>query len=116
MNLATSTIEMQGVQPERRHYPRFKVGVPVEFRTETASTASRTQTSDLSQGGCYLEMSFTLQVGTEVDMSLWLDDEKVDAKALVTTHHPLFGNGFTFTRMTTEDQLKLENFLDHQNE
>jgi c-di-GMP-binding flagellar brake protein YcgR len=114
--LETSTINTQTAPPDRRRNPRIQIGVPVEFKTEAASAASHTQTSDLSLGGCYLEMNFTLPVGTEVEMVLWLDDERVEARARVATHHPSFGNGLCFIRMRAEDQRKLEKFVNRHSE
>ena len=96
---------------EHRKYPRSKVGVPVELKSEGAATPSRTETADLSLGGCYVEMSFTLQLGTKLDLVLWVDDEPVATKALVVTHHPQFGNGMEFHDMSAENKAKLERFL-----
>lgn len=99
-------------QPERRKYPRTPTAVPVEFRPEGAAVATRTETTDLSLTGCYLQMNFTLQVGTKLDMVLWLDGEKATTQALVATHHPGFGNGIQFVDMPEEDRSKLKRFLD----
>jgi hypothetical protein len=73
---------------------------------------SRTETADLSLGGCYIEMSFTLQVGTKLDLVLWVDDEPLATKAVVVTHHPQFGNGIEFHEMSQEYQAKLERFIE----
>lgn len=97
---------------ERRKYPRTPAEVQVEFRPEGAPVATHTHTTDLSLGGCYVEMNFTLQVGTKLDLVLWLGDEKVTTKATIATHHPYFGNGIQFVGMSPEDQSKLQHFLD----
>jgi len=103
-----STIKLQ---PERRKYPRNKIAVQVELRLEDAPAPTHTQTSDLSLGGCYVEMSFTLAVGSKVDMALWLGDDKVLAKGVVITQHSYFGNGFQFVNLAPADQSKLARFL-----
>ena len=84
---------------ERRKYPRLKVGVPVELKPEGADCVTRAQTSDISCGGCYVEMNFTIPVGTKLDFTLWLNDTKLLTKAMVVTHHPYYGNGFKFVDM-----------------
>jgi c-di-GMP-binding flagellar brake protein YcgR len=96
---------------EHRKYPRSKVGIQVELKTEGAAMPSRTETADLSLGGCYIEMSFTLQVGTKLDLVLWVDDQPLATKAVVVTHHPQFGNGMEFHNMSEEDKAKLERFM-----
>lgn len=96
----------------KRKFPRFKTGVPLEFKTEGASVASRAETADICLGGCYVEMSFTLQVGTKLDIVLWVEEHRLPIKAVVVTHHPQFGNGIQFLEMTQEDQAKLAHFLE----
>jgi hypothetical protein len=98
-------------QQEHRKYPRSKVAVQVELKTESATVASRTETSDLSVGGCYIEMSFTFQVGTELDLVLWIADERIVTRVVVVTHHPQFGNGMQFLDLSLEDQTKIDHFL-----
>src|SRR5215467_12347547 len=87
------------VLQERRRFPRLKVGVPVEYRAEGAEVASHTQTTDISCGGCYIESTFTVPVGTRLDLILWLNDVKISTKGSVVTHHPCFGNGVQFLDM-----------------
>jgi len=96
---------------ERRKYPRLKIGVPVEFKAEGADCMTRAQTSDISCGGCYIEMNFTLPVGTKLDFILWLNNEKLATKAAVATHHPYFGNGIQFVDMSVGDLNRLNRFL-----
>lgn len=96
---------------ERRKYPRAKVAIPIELKPEGAAVASHAETADLSLAGCYVEMSFTLQVGSKLDLVLWVDDARLATKAVVVTHHPQFGNGIEFFEMSQEDQAKLAHFL-----
>jgi len=96
---------------ERRKFPRIKVGIPIEFKTGSAEYWTRTQTSDISCGGCYIESNFTLPVETKLDMVLWINDEKLDTKGLVVTHHPSFGNGIQFVDMAVQDLNRLNRFL-----
>ena len=98
-------------QKERRRYPRTKVSIPIEFKPEGAAVASRAETADLSLFGCYVEMSFTLPVGSKLDLVLWVEDEQLPTKALVVTHHPQFGNGIEFLDLSQEDRTRLEHFL-----
>ena len=96
---------------ERRRHPRSKVSIPIEFKPEGAAVASRAETADLSLFGCYVEMSFTLAVGTKIDVILWVEDARLPTRALVVTNHPQFGNGIEFLDMSTEDQARLTQFL-----
>ena len=92
---------------ERRKYPRVKVAIPIEFKAEAATVASHAETAALSLVGCYVEMSFTLPVGSKLELGLWVEDERLAAKGIVVTHHPQFGNGIEFLDMSGEDRAKL---------
>jgi hypothetical protein len=96
---------------ERRKYPRVKAVIPVELKPEGVSVASGAETSDLSLSGCYVEMSFTLAVGTKLDLTLSIDDHKLNTKAVVVSNTPQFGNGIEFVEMHEEDRAKLAHFL-----
>jgi c-di-GMP-binding flagellar brake protein YcgR len=98
-------------QKERRKYPRAKIAIAIEFKPESATVASRAETADLSLAGCYVEMSFTLPVGTKLDVILWVEDERLAGKGIVVTHHPQFGNGIEFLEMSKEDQSRLADYL-----
>lgn len=96
---------------ERRKYPRTKATIAIEFKPEGAAVASHAETADLSLSGCYVEMSFTLPVGSNLDIVLWVEETRLAMKAVVVTHHPQFGNGIKFLDMSQEDQARLAHFL-----
>jgi c-di-GMP-binding flagellar brake protein YcgR len=102
--------------PERKHqehrqHPRTKVPVAVELQSERASGPLRNKTADLSIGGLYVEMMFTLEVGTKLKIVLWINDVKVSTGGVVVTRDLQVGNGIEFTDMTPEDQERLKYFL-----
>jgi c-di-GMP-binding flagellar brake protein YcgR len=98
--------------PERRRYLRIQVAVQIEIRPEGTNVPMRLETSDLSLGGCYVEMALTLDVGTKLDIVLWLDQQKVSTRAVVVTRHPQFGNGICFLSVFPENEARLRAFLD----
>jgi c-di-GMP-binding flagellar brake protein YcgR len=107
----TQSTPGNATEAERRKFPRAKTPLQIEFKTESATVMSHSETSDISMGGCYVEMSFTLAVGTTLDMILWVAEEKIHTKGVVVTHHPAFGNGIEFRDMAPADQEKLKQFL-----
>jgi c-di-GMP-binding flagellar brake protein YcgR len=98
--------------PQKRMYPRYKLGVPVELHVEGQSAPQRTNTADICLGGCYIETMFTVPVGTKMKMALWLDDVKISCDGLVVTTHPQFGNGLHFENMKAEDEQRLQTYLE----
>jgi hypothetical protein len=100
-------------EPERRRrFPRYQTGIAVELWPDGATVASRTQTSEISVGGCYIEMNFTYPAGAHLKIGLWVGDEKVTTDAKVITHDFGFGNGISFLNMSEPDQVKLKQHLD----
>jgi c-di-GMP-binding flagellar brake protein YcgR len=95
-----------------RRYPRVKVSIPAEARHVMENYPRRGQTTNLSEGGCYLEMVQTLEPPTCVDVVLWLNGEKVQARAEVVTRNAHLGNGIRFLRISDADKLKLRNFVE----
>jgi len=97
--------------PERRRHPRCKVAIPVELHMPGVSTPSRTSAEEISLGGCYIETTFTVPVGTKLAMTLWLDDVPINVSCVVVTCHPQFGNGFEFLEIRAEDRERLAKFI-----
>jgi c-di-GMP-binding flagellar brake protein YcgR len=95
-----------------RRYPRFKATLPVELRALDQPVPLRAQTEDISLGGLYVEMILTQKVSTELKITLWIGETKIQAKGVVVSNHPAFGNGIKFTELAEEDKEGLKRFLD----
>jgi hypothetical protein len=89
-----------------------KVAVPAETRHPLENYPRRGQTSNVSEGGCYIEMVQTLDPATGIDVVLWLGDVKIEARAEVVSQHSNMGNGIRFMRMAGGDKSRLRQFLE----
>jgi c-di-GMP-binding flagellar brake protein YcgR len=96
---------------ERREHSRVNACVQIELRQDGSPAVIRTKTSDISPGGCYVEMMFTLETGSKLHLVLWINGEKLRCKGVVMTRHPQFGNGIQFLDMSVEDRHRLRNLL-----
>ncbi len=56
----------------------------------------RLETTDLSRGGCYVQLMMPSPVGLRLQATLWLDGYPIVVRGLVVTRHPQFGNGIMF--------------------
>lgn len=97
---------------KQRKYPRFKAKLPVELRQPGGNVPVRAQTGDICLGGCYVEMTSTHQVSKEVEVILWVGQEKVIARGVVVSNHPAFGNGIKFTHVSEQDRERLQKLVD----
>ena len=99
---------------ERRRHPRCKAAIPVELHLPGVSTPSRTNTEEISVGGCYVETMFTIAAGTKLNMTIWLDGAPMSVSCVVATCHPQVGNGMEFVDISAEDRKRLAKFV-HDN-
>jgi hypothetical protein len=70
------------------------------------------QLSDLSLGGCYLEISSPFPVSTRVTLVMRAAQAELRAEGIVRVMHPDTGMGVEFTQTTPEHRRALEKFLD----
>jgi len=96
----------------QRRYPRVRVNLPAEAKHVMENFPRRGQISNVSEGGAYLEMVQTLEPPTCVDVALWLNNEKIQARAEVVTRNAHLGNGIRFIRMADADKKKLRDFIE----
>jgi c-di-GMP-binding flagellar brake protein YcgR len=79
--------------------------------TEPDDPPIRCQLSDLSLGGCYLEISSPFPVSSRVTLSMRAAGMEFRAQGLVRVMHPEKGMGVEFTQTTPEHRSAVERFL-----
>jgi hypothetical protein len=95
---------------EQRKNPRFKCNNSVELHTqEGASFWARI--SDLSLGGCYVEMAIPLQPGSKVNVAIWVGEIKAWADCEVAYATRGQGVGLKFIKISTSDLERIRQFL-----
>lgn len=67
--------------------------------------------TDLSLGGCYLEIGAPFPLRTRVVITMRVADLELQAEGVVRVMHPEVGMGVEFTRKTDEQKQQLENFI-----
>jgi PilZ domain len=98
--------------PDRRRDPRHSVEVQIELREDGSDVPIRMNTTDLSRGGCYVELMLTLPVGTYITATLWFSNCSVRMRGRVVTRHPQFGNGIKFLKFEDDGEKVLAQYLD----
>jgi hypothetical protein len=100
------------VESDRRLYPRFTLQVQIELHEEGSDVPIRGETADLSRGGCYIQLSLTLVLGTCLRGRLWLGESLVCFRGRVVTLHPQFGNGIMFLEFEGDGDHVLASYLE----
>jgi hypothetical protein len=83
----------------RREHDRSVCEIAVEMRMKDISTPLWVTASDLSEGGCRVQVPHAIKSGTEASIALWLDGERVWLTGEVT--HCVYGcgTGIRFTKI-----------------
>jgi hypothetical protein len=97
---------------ERRKYPRREAHVQIELHPENCDIPMHLETTDLSRGGCYIQLMTPLPVGMKAMAKLWLNDQPVVAHCRVVTRHPQFGNGIMFVDFEDHGEPVLNQYMD----
>jgi len=95
---------------DRRRWPRVKCSVSVELR-RPGEAIIWGKASDLSQGGCFVEMPIPLPLDTKFEIALWLGQTKLPLAGQVASLAPGFGNGVRFLNISSESLEYLRRFI-----
>ena len=96
---------------ERRRAPRYPIiaeAVVTEIVSETTLSA---KTSDLSLGGCFLDMLNPSPEGTEIAVRISRSETTFTARGRVVFVFPNMGMGVMFTSVPASQQSVLEKWL-----
>jgi hypothetical protein len=96
---------------DRRQHPRMKSTNSVQLHPEGQAAPIWGKAADLSTGGCFVEMSIPLPIGTKLKIGLWLKETKLLLQGKVVNSRPGFGIGVQFTEVPEADGEKLRSFL-----
>ena len=97
--------------PDKRRFPRRRVRLPIEIRDE-AGMQMRTNAADINGRGCYVETLLPLPKGKVLDITFWLDSERVDTPAIVRACDGGVGMGIEFTGLDQKTQERLQQQVD----
>ena len=73
----------------------------------------RCKLTDLSLGGCYLELTSPFPVRTRIVLSMRVADLELRAEGIVRVMHPEVGLGVEFTQTTEEQRQHVEKLIQH---
>jgi CheY-like chemotaxis protein len=92
---------------QSRHACRLSADV---FRMGVA-VPNRCSLTDISAGGCYVEMPTPFSSGTRVEIIVRTHDLKLRTQGVVQSVHPGFGMGVQLTLTTQEDRDQVESLI-----
>jgi hypothetical protein len=95
---------------DRRRSLRVKCSISAELHP-VGQPVIWGKVSDLSLGGCFVEMPIPLPVHAKFDIALWLGETKLRLEGEVASVSPGFGIGVRFTSHSHENQESLSRHM-----
>jgi hypothetical protein len=97
---ATGAIQPRGSDGEQRDNTRYQCEGDVEFVCENTEVRTFAKLTDISFGGCYVEMTATSSPGTEVCLAIEVSGIRFRVRGIVKTSDPCLGMGILFTEIS----------------
>ncbi len=97
--------------PERRRHARVKLSLYIDWGFDEDCTRTARITS-LSVGGCFVQTDEEATSGQPLFVCIELPEKRL-LRGEVRYHMPGVGFGVMFRDLTIEDQLKLEDLVEH---
>jgi hypothetical protein len=94
---------------EKRKFRRLRIPFPIEIRDGTSVGTHRpAKTQDIGGRGCYVETMQPLPVKQILDITFWLNSERVQTTAIVRTSDGGVGMGIEFIGLDESTQKQLQ--------
>jgi AmiR/NasT family two-component response regulator len=109
---ATAVLDVNADTNNRRVQTRYACRLGVEVYLTGNSVPNRCCLTDLSAGGCYLEVPLPFAQGASVDIVVRTYEMKLNLRGRVLTSHPGYGMGIEFDLHTEGEQASLKKLTD----
>jgi CheY-like chemotaxis protein len=96
----------------RRGQTRYACRLGAEVYQQGSSVRNYCHLSDLSPGGCYLEMSLAFPAGTPIEITVRTQEMKLRLSGLVKASHPGYGMGVSFKLNTKDERHGVQQLMD----
>ncbi|HVI08825.1 MAG TPA: PilZ domain-containing protein [Candidatus Binatia bacterium] len=96
----------------RRGQTRYACRLGAEVYQQGSKVRNYCHLSDLSPGGCYLEMPLAFPAGTPVEITVRTQQMKLRVSGEVRASHPGHGMGIAFRLSTRDERLGVQQLID----
>lgn len=97
----------------RRVQTRYSCRISAEVYRTGTSVPNHCCLTDLSAGGCYLEVSLPFPLGSAVEILIRTYELKLHLRGTVQASHPGYGMGIAFELNTSEEQANVKKLTDY---
>jgi CheY-like chemotaxis protein len=97
---------------DRREKVRYACRLGAEVYRTGNPVPNHCSLTDLSPGGCYLEIPLPFRTGTSIEITVRTYDLKLQLKGVVQASHPGYGMGVAFELQTNHERDQLKKLTD----
>jgi hypothetical protein len=105
---STAAIEAEADANNRRLQVRYSCRLGAEVYRTGTSVPNHCCLTDLSSGGCYLEVPLPFPPGSSIEILVRTYEMKLRLRGTVLTSHPGYGMGIGFELKTKEEQANVQ--------
>ena len=109
---ATAVLEPKPEPNNRRAQLRYACRLGAEVYLTGTSVPNRCCLTDLSSGGCYLEVPLPFPKGASVEIVVRTYEMKLQLRGSVLASHPGYGMGIGFELKTKDEQVNVKKLTD----
>jgi hypothetical protein len=96
---------------ERRQHRRVPCRLGAELYMQGSEALIRVDVTNISMGGCFVEMPTLPADKARLKIIVWAEDNKLAMQGIVASRRPGFGISIKFTEMTDEVRQHLQRFI-----
>jgi CheY-like chemotaxis protein len=105
-------VRLRAEPSNRRGQTRYACRLGAEVYQQGSSVRNYCHLSDLSPGGCYLEMPLAFPTGTAVEITVRTQEIKLRVSGTVRASHPGYGMGISFIVSRPEQRNGVQQLID----
>jgi CheY-like chemotaxis protein len=110
---AEASARLRSEPNNRRGKDRYPCRIGAEVYKTGTSVRNYCHLSDLSSGGCYLEMPLAFPADTPVEIVVRTHELKLHLSGQVRASHPGYGMGISFKLNTKEERAGVQQLIDY---
>jgi hypothetical protein len=103
----------KSARPEdRRVHPRFIFFADCELTDRSNGSHYDTRVTEISLGGCFVDLTVAIAQGTDVHIRIRKDDQIFDTEGVAAYVYPSMGIGIGFANVSGESQHVLKGWIE----